>query len=152
MTKPKIKPMTKSKTYCRSDRHDPKNMNTKQLYLMALDYKDIDENCSFISEPKPFTFSDIPKTNSLINTNCNNDYKPHDNNITNLLYSNLGISEENTFSLYDSTKFYEELTTIYCKKLPIYEIQKSSINKCINKNIIKDYLVNIKKKDSFYSL
>ena len=41
MTKPKPKPKTKSKTNRRhrKDRNDPKNMNTKSLYLMALELK-----------------------------------------------------------------------------------------------------------------
>ena len=156
MTKPKIKPKTKSKQTRRQrkDKHAPENMNTKQLYLIALDYKKTGNQHPYISDTPSISFSDIVQKDSSTESFYNY-YEPYDDSETNLLYSKLE-NEEEFVSPYDSTDFYKELSTIYCKDASKIKIEKSSINrnidKNINKNIIKKNLLNIKKSDAFYSL
>ena len=142
MTRPNTKPKTKTNRRQRKDRHDPKNMNTKALYLMALDYKNINENNAFIDEPVPYSFSNIVMPSSCRSANSRN--------LSDLLYSNLEIGSEKLFCAYDSAKCYTQLDTIQYNTLS--NISKPVINVCIDSNVIQDYLTNIKRRDFFYKL
>ena len=146
MTKPK------KKRKLSKDKNDPKNMNTKSLYLMALDYNNINSNDPFMSEPEPFSFSNIPDdiSTDVPNKPCITLNKICSRNETDLLYSNLEKDGNNIFSTHDPSKFYTELNNVYCRKS--LNRHGASVNKSIDMNIVAGYLNDIKKHNFFYQL
>jgi len=142
MTKPKPKPKTKSKTNRRhrKDRNDPKNMNTKSLYLMALEH----ESDTFTNEPLPYSFSDIATSGSSIT--------PDVCNANDLLYSNLEKDSCHIFNTTDSSQLYQSSDAVASQYEKLPNIPTPSINNPIDANIIKDYLTNITKREFFYKL
>ena len=142
MTKPKTTPKTKSKNkyHCRKDRNDPKNMNTKSLYLMALDYK----SNTFSSEPLPYSFSNNTTSDYIVTPNaCNTN---------DLVFSNLQKKSEYIFNADNSATFYKCINAPNTKSEETVKFDVLSINNPIDANIIKDYLTNITKREYFYKL
>ena len=141
MTKPKNKLRIKSKTRRRQrkDSNNPINMNTKELYLRALDYENMNNDNICKAEPVPYSFNDThnksfydlyssapPNVNNFLHCNTETDYK---------FFSSYGISDSITVLSEDEIK---EPTT--------------EMDVSINSNIIRGYLNNIKKRDYFYKL
>ena len=139
MAKPKNKSRIKSKTRRRQrkDDNDPKNMNTKALYLMSLDY--VNMNNSNICKPDPIPYS-------FYDTSFYDVYSSDPPNVNKFLHCNTKPDYSKCFLSYDALNSNIAVCKDKIKK-PTVEMDVS-----INSNIVRGYLNNIKKRDYFYKL